>query len=144
MDVMRRSMPFSGVNYAAVVADIRDRADALVGLSVIGLGFAIQITAVWFSATDGTPIVASEAVSALILSVLIGCGILLLHARLMKPWLERRMLVYAARVKPHTGVVNRDPDRNVLAALGREHGRSRLVGESAEAYCERVFGIRTS
>ena len=143
MDVMRRSMPFSGVNYAAVVADIRDRADALVGLTVIAIGFVIQIAALWFSATEDTArIGASEAISAVVLAALTGCCIVLLHQRLAKPWLERRMLVYAARVKPHTGVVNPDPDRDVLAALGREHGRARRVGESVDGYCERVFGIR--
>jgi hypothetical protein len=139
LDISRRAMPFPTVNHAAIVADVRDRVDALIGLVALATGFVAQALGYWFAiSTSPYPTGTARATTALLAGVVAAVVVVSIWLLIKRP-LQRHMLVRIARVIPHTGVTMPAPRADVLAALGREAGFSQRVAESDVAYCDRVF-----
>jgi hypothetical protein len=147
-DVVRRAMHFPTLNHEAIVADVRDGTDAVMGLACLLIGFLTQAVGYWLSLEQPTTPVAPDVVrhhgleraaTGLILG-LVAVGALILVRRPLMPRLRKRRLIRIARVKPETGAIMANVDTSMLCELGRASGAMSEVGEDDAAYCKRVFG----
>jgi hypothetical protein len=120
-EIVRRvgDLRWGGGNPALVVSQLGSRADAVIGLVLLGLGFVFQAGS-YIAVIGGAPLQtgAGRAAVAALLLVLAGAvafaGGLIAHRRLL-----RRLVVRAARIEPTSGRMAKYPEGKRSCSSGR-------------------------
>jgi hypothetical protein len=135
------------INASEALAQIESRADAISGLTSLGIGFMLQ--AGGYVALIAGAKLHTGGTRALLAVVLMLVAAGLVYAASRGPRRKRvlRLTVEVARANPWTGALDRYPDEQTLIALGRQLGfpfievtEERELGD-ASSYAREHFGV---
>jgi hypothetical protein len=142
-EIVRRTQTYWGSNAVERVTQLQARADGLIGLSLLGVGFALQaggylalIGGAGFTTGAGRALVATALMLGTALVALPVCR--RLHGKI-----TRRFVRDAARVMPASGTLQDYPDGRALVEMGQHLGLSLDSAEPAAiaAFAKRHFGV---